>query len=541
MMKRSTEVEQGKIERAILSGRTALGIELGSTKIKAILLAEDFTPVASGSHDWKSSYENGVWTYSLDEVWDGLRDCYRDLAASVKTRYGLTLTKIGSIGFSAMMHGYLAFDRNGRLLTPFRTWQNTMTGAASAELSELFRFNIPQRWSVSHLYQAILNDEDHVKEIRFLTTLAGYVHWQLTGRKVLGIGDASGMFPIDSRTNDYDAGMLRAFEDKISSRYPWKLKELLPRILLAGEDAGTLTEAGARLLDPSGRLQAGIPVCPPEGDAGTGMVATNSVAAHTGNLSAGTSIFSMVVLERPLANYYPEIDMVTTPTGAPVAMVHCNNCTNDMNAWVQLLGEFAEMMGIPAGLDAIYPKFYQKALEGDPDCGGLLIYNFLAGEPIAGVTSGRPMLVRVPGSRFTLANFCRASLYATLATLKIGMDILANENAAVERLTGHGGLFRHAGTGAKFLAAAVNTPVSTMETAAVGGPYGMALLAAYAMERAGDEPLEDFLAHRVYAGTKITVTRPDAADAAGFRTFLGRFKAGLAAERAAENSLSARA
>ncbi len=526
-------MEQNNIKNAIRAGKTALGIELGSTKIKAVLLTEDFSPVASGGHDWESSYENGVWTYSLDDVWDGLRDCYRDLADHVQSEYGLELTKIGCIGISAMMHGYLAFDRGGRLLVPFRTWQNTMTGAAAAELSELFRFNVPQRWSVAHLYQAVLNGEAHVKDVAFLTTLSGYVHWKLTGRKVLGVGDASGMFPIDSTTNDYDAGMLTAFQNLIAPRYPWKLKELLPHVLVAGEDAGALTEDGARLLDPSGRLQTGIPLCPPEGDAGTGMVATNSVAARTGNVSAGTSIFSMVVLERPLAKHYPEIDMVTTPTGKPVAMVHCNNCTSDMNAWVQLLGEFAEMMGIPASLDAIYPKFYRKSLEGNPDCGGLLIYNYLAGEPVTGVAEGRPMLVRTPKSHFTLANFCRASLYATLATLKAGMDILANENVSVQRLTGHGGLFRHAGAGARFLAAAVNAPVSTMETAAVGGPYGMALLAAYAMERTGGEQLEEFLSKRVYTGTKISVTQPDPADVEGFRTFLDRFKTGLAAEKAA--------
>lgn len=527
-------MEQSNVGSAIQTGKTALGIELGSTKIKAVLLTGGFTPVASGSHDWESSYENGIWTYSLDAVWNGLRDCYHDLADHVRSQYGLELTKIGCIGLSAMMHGYLPFDRDGRLLVPFRTWQNTITGAASSELSKLFRFNVPQRWSISHLYQAVLNGEDHVKDISFLTTLSGYVHWKLTGRKVLGIGDASGMFPIDSKTNDYDAGMIEAFQGLISSRYPWKLKELLPRVLPAGEDAGTLTEDGARLLDPSGRLQAGIPVCPPEGDAGTGMVATNSVAARTGNVSAGTSIFSMVVLERPLANHYPEIDMVTTPTGKPVAMVHCNNCTSDMNAWAQLLGEFAGMMDVPAGLDAIYPGFYRKALEGDPDCGGLLIYNYLAGEPVTGVMEGRPMLVRTPKSRFTLANFCRASLYATLVTLKIGMDILADENVTVQRLTGHGGLFRHAGAGAKFLAAAVNAPVSTMETAAVGGPYGMALLAAYAMEKASGERLEEFLSGRVYAGTKVSVTQPDPVDVEGFKIFLERFQAGLAAEKAAE-------
>ena len=530
-------MEHDEIKFAILSGKTALGIELGSTKIKAVLLTEDFVPVAFGNHDWASACENGVWTYSLDDVWSGLQDCYKDLFCNVQNEYGVELTKIGCIGFSAMMHGYLPFDRDGRLLVPFRTWQNTSTGPASEELSKLFRFNIPQRWSIAHLYQAILSGEPHVKDVAFLTTLAGYVHWKLTGRKVLGIGDASGMFPIDSGTNDYDAGMLAAFQKKISSRCTWNLRDLLPRVLLAGEDAGALTGDGAKRLDPSGKLRAGIPVCPPEGDAGTGMVATNSVAPRTGNVSAGTSIFSMVVLERPLANFYPEIDMVTTPAGMPAAMVHCNNCTNDMNAWAELLGEFAEMMGSPAGPDEIYPKFYRKALEGDPDGGGLLFYNYQTGEPVAGVTEGRPMLIRLPGSRFTLANFCRASLYTTLATLKIGMDVLANENVKVERFTGHGGLFRHAGVGSKFFAAAVNAPVSTMETAAVGGPYGMALLAAYAMEKAGGELLEDFLANRVYVGAKTAITRPDEIDVKGFENFLKKFKTGLAVEKAAAKDL----
>ncbi|QNK42164.1 xylulokinase [Caproicibacter fermentans] len=526
-------MRQDEIKRAIIAGNTSLGIELGSTKIKAALLTEDFIPAASGSHDWESSYENGVWTYSLEDVWDGLRHCYRNLACDVLDRYGVELTTVGCIGFSGMMHGYLPFDRNGLLLTPFRTWQNTATGPAAKELSELFQFNVPQRWSVAHLYQAVLNEEPHVKNLAFLTTLAGYVHWQMTGRKVLGIGDASGMFPIDSGTCDYDAGMLTKFQEKVSSRYSWKLKDLLPRVLLAGEDAGTLTEEGAKKLDPSGRLRAGIPVCPPEGDAGTGMAATNSVTARTGNVSAGTSIFSMVVLERPLTDHYPEIDLVATPAGVPVAMVHCNNCTGDMNLWAELLGEFAEMMGIPAGLDEIYPAFYRKALEGDPDCGGLLLYNYLAGEPVAGVAEGRPMLIRSPKSRFSLANFCRANIYAALAALKLGMDLLAKENVQIDRLTGHGGLFRHAGAGARFLAAAVNAPVSTMETAAAGGPYGMALLAAYSIRRKKGESLEEFLSTRVYAGIKTVTTWPDPADAKGFEQFLKNFKAGLAAEKAA--------
>ena len=515
----------------------ALGIELGSSKIKAVLIGGDLVPIASGSCDWKSTYANGVWTYSLDQVWEGLRTCYRDLTADVMQKYGVELRTVGYMGISAMMHGYLPFDAEDRLLTPFRTWQNTITAPAAAELSQLFHFNIPQRWSIAHLDQAMLNGEAHVKDVTFFTTLSGYVHWQLTGEKVLGVGDASGMFPIDSTAGDYDEAMLEKFNALAASRgYSGNLRDLLPRVLQAGGSAGLLTEAGARLLDPSGTLCAGIPLCPPEGDAGTGMVATNSVAARTGNVSAGTSIFSMVVLENALSSYYPEIDMVTTPTGKPVAMVHCNNCTNDMNAWTSVLGEFAGALGCSAGPDDIFPAIYHKALEGESDCGGLVIYNYLAGEPVSGVAEGRPMVVRTPDSRFTFANFCRASLYSTLATLKIGMDILAGEHVAVDRLMGHGGLFRHAGAGARFLAAAVRTPVQIMKTAAVGGPYGMALLAAYALS-GHSQALEEYLDQRVFAGAETTLTRPDDADVRGFQAYLTTFKSGLAAECTAAASL----
>lgn len=525
-------MERERIREAILAGKTALGIELGSTKIKAVLITEDFEPAASGSHDWASAYENGNWTYALPEAWEGLRDCFRHLCEDVKAQYGVELRTVGCLGVSAMMHGYLPFDRNGELLTPFRTWQNTSTGPAAEKLSALFRFNVPQRWSVAHLGQAILNEETHVGRISFLTTLAGYIHWKLTGEKVLGIGDASGMFPIDSGKCDYDAGMLEKFDDQMRPvGCPWKLREILPRVKRAGESAGRLTAEGALLLDPSGVLKPGIPVCPPEGDAGTGMVATNSVAPRTGNVSAGTSIFSMIVLDRALSGYYPEIDMVTTPSGAPVAMVHCNNCTNDMNAWCDFLGDFCGMLGHPATMDEIYPAFYRKALEGEPDCGGLVIYNFLAGEPVAGVSEGRPMLLRSPNSRFTLGNFCRASIYSTLATLRIGMDILTRENVSAIRLTGHGGLFRNAGTGARFLAAAAGATVCTMKTAAVGGPYGMALLAAYA-GNAGKKSLEQFLSEDVFAHTQMVLTQPSEEDAAGFQKYLEKFKAGLAVEKA---------
>lgn len=527
-------MKESEIREAIVSGKTALGIELGSTKIKAVLIDASFSPAASGSHDWKSTYENGSWTYSLEEVWSGLQDCYRNLAENVRRQYGVPLTTVGCMGFSAMMHGYLPFDQAGELLTPFRTWQNTSTAQAAAELSELFQFNIPQRWSIAHLEQAILNGEEHVARLSFLTTLAGYVHWQLTGQKVLGIGDASGMFPIDSEANDYDARMLAQYARRNAScGYGWTLQEILPKVLLAGDSAGCLTEAGARALDPTGILRPGIPVCPPEGDAGTGMAATNSVAKRTGNVSAGTSVFSMVVLEKALSACYPEIDMVTTPAGAPVAMVHCNNCTNDMNAWVGMLGELAAAMGASGGADVLYPLLYGKALEGEPDCGGLLLYNYLAGEPITGVETGRPLLLRSADSRFTLANFCRASLYATLATLKVGMDILAQEHVALDRLMGHGGLFRQEDVGAKFLAAATNAPVQTMKTAAVGGPYGMALLASYAARRPAGETLEDFLQKRVFCGAEVHTTQPAAEDVAAFSAYLRRFKAGLAVEKAA--------
>jgi len=525
-------MEKEKIRRAILDGRTELGIELGSTKIKAVLITEDFEVAASGSHDWVSTYENGNWTYDLSRAWDGLRDCFRHLSEDVREQYGAELRTVGCLGVSAMMHGYLPFDRDGNLLTPFRTWQNTSTGAAAERLSELFSFNIPQRWSVAHLGQAILNGEEHVGRIAFLTTLAGYIHWMLTGEKVLGIGDASGMFPIDSRTGDFDARMLEKFDAQMKpASCPWKLRGILPRVKRAGENAGYLSAEGAALLDPGGTLQPGIPLCPPEGDAGTGMVATNSVAPRTGNVSAGTSIFSMIVLDHPLSAYYPEIDMVTTPDGAPVAMVHCNNCTNDMNAWCGFLGAFCGMLGRPATMDEIYPAFYKKALEGEPDCGGLVIYNFLAGEPVAGVAEGRPMLLRSPNSRFTLENFCRASIYSTLAALRIGMDILTRENVSAIRLTGHGGLFRNAGAGARFLAAAAGAAVCTMKTAAVGGPYGMALLAAYAKNAAG-KGLEAFLREEVFAHTQMVLTQPSEADAAGFQMYLEKFKAGLAVEKA---------
>ena len=524
------------VSEAIRAGRTALGIEFGSTRIKAVLLGEDFAPIASGSHTWENRYEGGYWTYHMEDVWAGLQDCYRGLKEDVRQRYGVTLTTTGALGVSAMMHGYLPFDKAGNLLAPFRTWRNTTTGEAAAKLTGLFRFNVPQRWSISHLYQAMLNGEDHVRDIDHLTTLAGYVHWQLTGEKVLGVGEASGMFPIDSAACDYDAAMVEKF-DALAADYPWTLRQVLPKVLTAGDDAGTLTAGGAKLLDPDGDLQPGIPLCPPEGDAGTGMTATNAVAVRTGNVSAGTSIFSMVVLEKQLSQVYEAIDMVTTPTGKPVAMVHCNNCTSDMNAWAGLFRELLALMGHEADMGELFTKLYQKSLEGAADCGGVTVYNFLSGEPVAGFDEGRPLMVRTADKPFDLANFMRAHLYSALATLSLGMDILTKEQVTIDRLMGHGGLFKTPVVGQKYLAAATNSPVWVMETAGEGGPYGMALLAAYRCVREPGETLESFLENRVFAGTPGSILEPDPADVAGFRAFLDRYSKGFAVERAAVENL----
>ena len=503
--------------------KTCLGIELGSTRIKAVAIDGGFRPVSSGDYTWASSYENGVWTYSLDEVWTGLKSALSQVGGR---------EDIAAMGVSAMMHGYLAFDKDWNLLVPFRTWQNTMTGPAAAELTELFGFNIPQRWSVAHLYQAVLNGESHVPQIAHITTLAGYVHYMLTGVNAVGIGEASGMFPIDSAALNYDAAMLEKFNRHVADReLPWKLADLLPEVLVAGENAGKLTEVGAALLD--GLLPAGIPFAPAEGDAGTGMTATNAVAPRTGNVSAGTSIFSMVVLEKPLKKVYEEIDLVTTPAGAPVAMVHCNNCTNDSNAWVSVLREAAELFGASPSTEEVYTRLYQKSLEGGADCGGVLVCNYLAGEGVTHMDEGRPMVVRRPDSVFSLANFFRAQLYATMATLKIGMDILAEEGVAIDSLTGHGGLFKTPMVGQSYMAAACGAPVTCMDTAGEGGPYGMALLAAYMLQKDGDESLEAYLASRVFAGVSGSTVEPDAAAAAGFNTYIQQYKALLPVERAA--------
>ena len=463
----------------IETGKAILGIELGSTRIKAVLIDQENKPIAQGSHTWENQLVDGLWTYSIEAIWSGLQDCYADLRSNIKNLYGdVEIENLAAIGVSAMMHGYMPFNEKEEILVPFRTWRNTNTGRAAAALSELFVYNIPLRWSISHLYQAILDNEAHVKDIKFLTTLAGYVHWQLTGEKVLGIGDASGMLPIDPTTHNYSAEMVAKFDNLIAPKeYSWKLEDILPKVLSAGENAGVLTPEGSKMLDASGHLKAGIPVCPPEGDAGTGMVATNAVKQRTGNVSAGTSSFSMIVLEKDLSKPYDMIDMVTTPDGSLVAMVHCNNCTSDLNAWVNLFKEYQELLGIPVNMDEIYSKLYNIALTGDADCGGLLSYNYISGEPVTGIADGRPLFVRSANDKFSLANFMRTHLYASVGVLKIGNDILFNEEKVkVDRITGHGGLFKTKGVGQRVLAAAINSPISVMETAGEGGAWGIALL-----------------------------------------------------------------
>ncbi|MBO5494331.1 MAG: ATPase, partial [Eubacterium sp.] len=449
-----------------LKGTEVLGIEFGSTRIKAVLINESFEPVASGAHDWENRLENGIWTYHTEDIWDGLRDAYSKLNADCEKKFGQKIKTLSAIGFSAMMHGYLPFDKDGNLLAQFRTWRNTITGDAASRLTELFDFNIPQRWSIAHLEQAILNGEEHVKDIAYLTTLEGYVHWKLTGRKVIGVGEASGMFPIDSETNDYNADMLDKFSKLPEvSKYDWNIRDILPKSLVAGEEAGLLTEEGARLLDPTGELQAGIPMCPPEGDAGTGMVATNSISVRTGNVSAGTSIFSMIVLEKMLSKVYEEIDMVTTPTGMPVAMVHCNNCCTDLDYWVKLFIEFSKLSGSELTKPQVYDLLYGEALKGDKDCGGLVNFNYFSGEPVTHLESGRPLFIRKENAKMSLANFMRAQVFSTMGALKIGMEILENEQVAIDRLTGHGGLFKTEYVGQRLMAGAFNTPVTVMETA----------------------------------------------------------------------------
>ena len=523
----------------VVNGKAVLGIELGCTRIKAVLVNEQNQPIASGSHEWENQLVNNIWTYSEEAIWAGIQDSYRDMVRDVKEKYGVPVKKLAAIGFSAMMHGYMPFNADGELLVPFRTWRNTMTEKASEELTDLFQYHIPQRWSIAHLYQAMLNQEPHVKDITFMTTLEGYVHWKLTGEKVLGVGEGSGMFPIDMEIKNYDRTCLEAF-DKLAAPYgfSWKLEEILPKVLLAGEEAGRLTEEGAKLLDTTGELEAGIPFCPPEGDAGTGMVATNSIAKRTGNVSAGTSVFSMVVLEKPLSKVYPEIDLVTTPTGNLVAMVHCNNCTSDLNAWVNLFKEFAEAMGMKVDMNQLFGTLYHKAMEGDADCGGLLAYNYFSGEHITGFEEGRPMFVRTPESKFNLANFMRVNLFTSLGALKTGMDILLKEEGVkLDKILGHGGLFKTKGVGQNLLAGAIDTPVSVMETAGEGGAWGIAVLASYLVNKEEGESLEDYLNNKVFAGQEGEEVQPDERDVRGFDEFMVRYKEGLAIERAAVEHL----
>ena len=532
-------VHPSNTQKAIERGKTVLGVEFGSTRIKAVLIGEDHTPIASGSYEWENRYENGVWTYSLGDIWTGLQESYRKLSSQVLENYNTPLKTIGALGFSAMMHGYLAFDKDGNLLVPFRTWRNTITGQASEKLTKLFQFNIPQRWSIAHLYQAILNKEPHIKDLSYLTTLAGYVHWTLTGQKVLGVGEASGMFPIDSKSNDYDKRMLELFNEQITGeKLPWRIQDILPKVLVAGDAAGVLIEEGAGRLDPTGQLQPGIPLCPPEGDAGTGMVATNSVAERTGNVSAGTSVFAMIVLENALSKVHPEIDMVTTPTGKPVAMVHSNNCTSDINAWVDLFQEFTDALGAKVSESKLFEMLYQKALTGDADGGGLLSYNYLSGEHITQLEAGRPLFVRTPESRFTLSNFMRVHLFSALGALKIGMDILfEQEQVKIDQLLGHGGFFKTREVGQKIMAAAMNVPVTVMETAGEGGAWGSALLASYMLQKVGGEPLEAYLCSKVFAGENGTTIAPDQRDVDGFASFMKRYREGLVIERVAVDGL----
>ena len=522
-------------KQTIEAGKGILGIEFGSTRIKAVLIDEEFKPIAQGSHEWENQLVDGLWTYSVEAIWYGLQDCYANLRANVRQTYDTEIENLAAIGVSAMMHGYMAFNKDEKILVPFRTWRNTNTGKAAAELSKLFNYNIPLRWSISHLYQAILDNEEHVGDIDFLTTLAGFIHWQITGQRVLGIGDASGMIPIDPETKQYSAEMVEKFDKLVAPKgFDWKLLDILPKVLSAGENAGFLTEEGAKRLDISGHLKPGIPVCPPEGDAGTGMVATNAVKQRTGNVSAGTSSFSMIVLEKDLSKPYEMIDMVTTPDGSLVAMVHCNNCTSDLNAWVNLFKEYQQLLGVPVDMNEVYGKLYNNALNGDADCGGLISYNYISGEPVTGLEEGRPLFVRSANDRFNLANFMRANLYASVGVLKIGNDILfKEENVKVDRITGHGGLFKTKGVGQRILAAAINSPISVMETAGEGGPWGMALLGAYMVNNPEKLSLAYFLDKVVFAGNTGEEIAPTAEDVAGFNKYIESYKACLGIEQAA--------
>ncbi len=515
--------------------KTILGIELGSTRIKAVLIDENHQPIASGSYAWENKLENGVWTYELEDALKGVRACYADLRRDVEKKFGQPLRRVAAIGISGMMHGYLVFDEKGSQIAPFRTWRNTITGPAAAELTELFKFNIPQRWSIAHLYQAILNGEEHVKNIGKLITLSVFIHSRLTDVYAVGVDEASGMFPYDDCTGDYDAARLVQFDELVKPYgFPWKIRDILPRVLRAGEQAGCLTAEGAALLDETGMLEAGIPFCPPEGDAGTGMVATGAVLPRTGSISAGTSSFSLQVLERPLKNYYPEIDVVATPSGKTVAMAHTNTCTSEIDAWVNLIADAGRAMGWNVDMNSLYATLFRKALEGDTDCDGIISFNYFAGEPLTATENGRPMVVRLPDSKMSIANFMRSQLNGAIATLIIGMEMLrTEEQVESDKLLGHGGFFKTPGVGQQILADALNVPITAMETAGEGGPWGMALLAAYMKNKVPGETMEDYLTNRVFATAKSSVINPDPAGVAGFQTYLARYKSCLKAENAA--------
>ncbi|MBC2240532.1 xylulokinase [Listeria booriae] len=521
----------------VIDGRTSLGIEFGSTRIKAVLMDSKFSAVATGSYEWENKLEDGVWTYALDDIWKGLRMSYRKLASEVFEKYGETLSAVGSIGFSAMMHGYMAFDKKKQLLVPFRTWRNSMTEEAEQKLTEQFSYNIPQRWSIAHLYQAILNKEDHIEQIDYLTTLAGYIHWQLTGEKVIGIGDASGMFPIDIATKTYNQKMIETFSQLVEKEgVAVSLQAILPKVLLAGDEAGRLTQEGAYLLDPTGNLQPGIPICPPEGDAGTGMVATNSVAKRTGNVSVGTSAFAMIVLEKELQAVYPEIDLVTTPSGDLVGMVHTNNCSSDINAWMKLFQEVTEAFGFEVSTEKLFSVLLKEALNGDSDCGGLLSYGYYSGENITGVNEGRPLFVRSPESRFNLANFMRVHLASAFGAMRMGLDILKQEQIQIDTLVGHGGIFKTPEVGQRVLAAAMRAPITVMDTASEGGAWGIALLAAY-MKSDVEQSLATFLAQEVFKDDRGVTLEPTEDEMAGYEVFLNRYREGIAIEKQAIEKL----
>lgn len=528
-------MQTNQIKEEILQGKTVLGIELGSTRIKAVLINSENQPIAQGAHDWENTLLDGVWTYALDDVWKGIQSCFASLQANIQHTYAVKLCRTKALGVSAMMHGYLPFDSEGRQLAAFRTWRNTMTSQAAQELGTLFDYPVPERWSISHLYQAILNKEGHVKDLGFLTTLAGYVHWQLTGEKVLGIGDASGMFPVDTKTGSYDTRMLKAFAELTRAHnFPWQLEKVLPSILTAGEHAGNLTSSGARLIDPSGTLEACIPLCPPEGDAGTGMVATNSIAKRTGNVSAGTSVFAMIVLEKELSRSYNKfIDLVTTPDGSLVAMSHGNNCTGEYDNWMRLFSEVLTTAGFSLSKGELYDKLLYKALEGDKDCGGLLPYNYLSGETMTDMNEGRPLFVRETKNTFNLANFMRSQLFTALGVLRIGMDILfEQEKVAIDSITGHGGFFKTAEVGQNMMASALHTPISVLKTAGEGGAWGIALLASYMVHKQ-NRSLAEFLAKEAFATAEISTVEASKEDIEGFNSFLERYKQGLPVEKAA--------